>query len=310
MLKHYSVLKDELLSGFAWRGGVLLDCTLGFGGHSLAFLESSPTTEVYAFDRDSGAIILAKERLKAYQSRLHITHSAFSQAIESLPDAILMRTRGIIADIGVSSMQLDSLHRGFSFNAKCLDMRMDTDAKLNAHKIVNSYSLSQLEAIFRNYGEIKQSKKLAQLIIAQRQKAPFESCEELSHFIERHFPRTGSLHSATLAFQALRIAVNDELNELEELLKSIESAFIRGVLRDCKIGIIAFHSLEDRIIKRYFKQWSRQCICDTNSYKCECGNNNALGDILTKKPIVPSIQEITHNKRARSAKLRIFALKK
>ena len=126
--------------------------------------------------------------------------------------------------------------------------------------------------------------------------------------IERHFPRIGGIHPATLAFQALRIEVNGELEQLQTLLQSIESAFINGVLYDCKVAIISFHSLEDRIIKQTFKQWAKSCKCEENALKCECGNNNALGSILTKKPILPSETEIIQNKRSRSAKLRIFQL--
>lgn len=308
MLKHYSVLKNELTRGLEWQGGVLLDCTLGFGGHSFAFLESNPNTQIYAFDRDSSAIALAKECLKDYASRVCFYHHPFSHALESLSDDVLKQTRGIIADIGVSSMQLDEEHRGFGFYSKSLDMRMDSQSPLSAQNVLNTYSLVQLETIFRIYGEIRQSKKLAHLIVEQRQKQPFESCLELSNLIERHFPRVGGLHPATLAFQALRIEVNDELGELRTLLQSIENAFVKGVLYNCRVGIISFHSLEDRIIKQYFKQWSKSCICPQERYKCECGNNHALGEILTKKPIVPSKEEIAQNKRSRSAKLRIFAL--
>ena len=308
MLKHFSVLKDELLEGLQWQGGVLIDCTLGFGGHTLAFLESSPLTQVYAFDRDNSAITLAKERLQPYASRIHFHHCAFSAALEHLDKRILKQSRGIIADLGVSSMQLDDKHRGFNFNSKNLDMRMDTRAELSAQKVLNSYPPTRLEEIFRIYGEFKQSKKLTHIIVESREKKPFESCAELSALIEGHFPRTGGIHPATLAFQALRIEVNDELNELRTLLSSIEQAYRAKILKNCKIGIIAFHSLEDRIIKQYFKQWSKSCICPQENYKCECGNNNALGEILTKKPITPKSQEISQNKRSRSAKLRIFAL--
>ena len=289
MSKHFSVLKNELLQSFAWQGGVLIDCTLGYGGHSLAFLESSPDTQIYAFDRDSSALALAQERLQEYASHIHFYHSAFSYAIPSLDDAILAKSRGIIADIGVSSMQLDDMHRGFGFASLNLDMRMDTRTELSAQKVLNSYSPTRLEEIFRIYGEITQSKKVSELI-------------------ERHFPRTSGIHPATLAFQALRIEVNDELNELRALLQSIEEAYRKGVLYNCKVGIISFHSLEDRIIKQCFKQWSKSCICAKESYKCECGNNHALGEILTKKPITPTQEEIKQNKRSRSAKLRIFAL--
>ena len=225
-----------------------------------------------------------------------------------LRESDLAQVRGILADIGVSSMQLDDKDRGFSFTSPNLDMRMDSTQNLNAAKVINTYPAVRLEEIFRIYGEIRQSKKLAELIVAQREKKPFESALELSSLIERHFPRMGGIHPATLAFQALRIEVNGELEQLQTLLQSIESAFMKGVLYNCKVAIISFHSLEDRIIKQTFKQWAKSCKCEESALKCECGNNNALGSIITKKPILPSQDEIAQNKRSRSAKLRIFQL--
>ncbi|TLD96763.1 16S rRNA (cytosine(1402)-N(4))-methyltransferase RsmH [Helicobacter jaachi] len=308
MSKHYSVLHNEIKEHFSFEGGVVMDCTLGYGGHSLAILQACPNVRIHAFDRDEYALTLAKARLDSINGRVHIYHAPFSRALDTIPQDVLGEVKGIIADIGVSSMQLDESDRGFSFHANTLDMRMDKNSALSAKKVVNTYSPTRLEEIFRIYGEIRQSKKLAHIIVEQRSKKPFESCLELSSLIEQHFPRTGGLHPATLAFQALRIEVNDELRELAGLLESIESAFDRGALKGCKVGIIAFHSLEDRIIKHYFKQWTTSCICPKENYKCECGNNHARGQILTKKPLTPTPQEIAQNKRSRSAKLRIFEL--
>lgn len=307
-MKHFSVLKNEVLEALNLESGAVIDCTLGYGGHTLSLLEQNPNIHIYAFDRDESALSLAKQRLAPYASRLHIQHCAFANALVSLGNEQLARVRGILADIGVSSMQLDDKHRGFSFTSNNLDMRMDSTQNLNAAKVINTYSAMRLEEIFRIYGEIRQSKKLTELIVSTREKKPFESALELSELIERHFPRIGGIHPATLAFQALRIEVNGELEQLQTLLQSIESAFINGVLYDCKVAIISFHSLEDRIIKQTFKQWAKSCKCGENALKCECGNNNALGSILTKKPILPSETEIIQNKRSRSAKLRIFQL--
>ncbi|WP_295739848.1 16S rRNA (cytosine(1402)-N(4))-methyltransferase RsmH [uncultured Helicobacter sp.] len=307
-MKHFSVLKNEVLEALNLENGAVIDCTLGYGGHTLSLLEQNPNIHIYAFDRDENALSLAKQRLAPYASRLHIQHSAFANALDSLGNEQLAQVRGILADIGVSSMQLDDKHRGFSFTSNNLDMRMDSTQNLNAAKVINTYSAMRLEEIFRIYGEIRQSKKLTELIVSAREKKPFESALELSELIERHFPRIGGIHPATLAFQALRIEVNGELEQLQTLLQSIESAFINGVLYDCKVAIISFHSLEDRIIKQTFKQWAKSCKCGENALKCECGNNNALGSILTKKPILPSETEIIQNKRSRSAKLRIFQL--
>ena len=307
-MKHFSVLKNEVLEALKVERGAIIDCTLGYGGHTLSLLEQNPNIHIYAFDRDENALSLAKQRLAPYASRLHIQHSAFANALDSLGNEQLAQVRGILADIGVSSMQLDDKHRGFSFTSNNLDMRMDSTQNLNAAKVINTYSAMRLEEIFRIYGEIRQSKKLTELIVSAREKKPFESALELSELIERHFPRIGGIHPATLAFQALRIEVNGELEQLQTLLQSIESAFINGMLYDCKVAIISFHSLEDRIIKQTFKQWAKSCKCEENALKCECGNNNALGSILTKKPILPSETEIIQNKRSRSAKLRIFQL--
>ncbi|WP_110558087.1 16S rRNA (cytosine(1402)-N(4))-methyltransferase RsmH [Helicobacter cinaedi] len=307
-MKHFSVLKNEVLEALNLESGAVIECTLGYGGHTLSLLEQNPNIHIYAFDRDESALSLVKQRLAPYASRLHIQHCAFANALDSLGNEQLARVRGILADIGVSSMQLDDKHRGFSFTSNNLDMRMDSTQNLNAAKVINTYSAMRLEEIFRIYGEIRQSKKLTELIVSTREKKPFESALELSELIERHFPRIGGIHPATLAFQALRIEVNGELEQLQTLLQSIESAFINGVLYDCKVAIISFHSLEDRIIKQTFKQWAKSCKCGENALKCECGNNNALGSILTKKPILPSETEIIQNKRSRSAKLRIFQL--
>lgn len=307
-MKHFSVLKNEVLEALKVERGAIIDCTLGYGGHTLSLLEQNPNIHIYAFDRDENALSLAKQRLAPYASRLHIQHSAFANALDLLGNEQLAQVKGILADIGVSSMQLDDKHRGFSFTSNNLDMRMDSTQNLNAAKVINTYSAMRLEEIFRIYGEIRQSKKLTELIVSAREKKPFESALELSELIERHFPRIGGIHPATLAFQALRIEVNGELEQLQTLLQSIESAFINGVLYDCKVAIISFHSLEDRIIKQTFKQWAKSCKCGENALKCECGNNNALGSILTKKPILPSESEIIQNKRSRSAKLRIFQL--
>lgn len=307
MLKHYPVLKNELIDGFMWQGGALLDCTLGFGGHTLAFLQANKDTKIYAFDRDASAINMAKERLKEYKN-IDFYHNTFANALDSLGDENIKHLRGIIADIGVSSMQLDDAKRGFGFESMALDMRMDIDSQLDAQKVLNTYSQMQLEEIFRIYGEIRQSKKLAQLIVEERKKKPFSSCYEFSSLLKRYMPNIGGLHPATLAFQAVRIEVNDELAQLRSLLQNIEKYFSKGMLKHCKIGIISFHSLEDRIIKQYFKKWSKSCVCTQESYKCECGNNNAMGKILTKKPIKPTLEEIAKNKRSRSAKLRIFEL--
>ena len=206
--------------------------------------------------------------------------------------------RGVLADIGVSSLQLDKLDRGFSFNSENLDMRMNQNQSLDASTIINSYSQLELENIFKEYGEIREYKKIASLIVQNR---PFYSAKELAEFFYNKLPK-GKIHPATLIFQAIRIEVNDELGVLDRLFKSMEEA----KLKDCIVAIISFHSLEDRVVKNYFKKWSENCICPKDAFRCECGKNHALGKIITKKPIIATNIEIKQNPRSRSAKLRVF----
>lgn len=323
-LPHISVLKDELVNAvmpYLADGGIVLDCTLGFGGHSLAILRSCPKARIYAYDKDLQAINLAAQRFtqsgfkvsldstqeskNSSEISVFIRNAAFSNALDFLDSTKLQSIKAIIADIGVSSMQLDSATRGFSFKSSGLDMTMDSTQSLNAQKIINSYSAFELERIFREFGEIRESKKLANIIINERAKKPFTSAMELSECIAKHI-KAKHLHPATLAFQALRIEVNNELGELTGLLDSIEKN--ANNLQNVLVGIISFHSLEDRIIKERFKQWAKSCICEASVYKCQCGGNNALGKILNKKPLIPTNDEIKANPRSRSAKLRLFEI--
>ena len=195
-------------------------------------------------------------------------------------------------------MQLDKLDRGFSFNSKNLDMRMNQNQILDASTVVNSYSQVELENIFKEYGEIREYKKIASLIVQNR---PFYSAKELAEFFYNKLPK-GKIHPATLIFQAIRIEVNDELGVLDRLFKSMEES----KLKDCIVAIISFHSLEDRVVKNYFKKWSENCICPKDAFRCECGKNHSLGEIITKKPIIATNFEIKQNPRSRSAKLRVF----
>ncbi|RDU53468.1 16S rRNA (cytosine(1402)-N(4))-methyltransferase [Helicobacter sp. MIT 00-7814] len=308
---HISVLKNEVLQAFDFlkerENGVVLDCTLGFGGHSKAILQAYPQSRVIGVDRDLHAIKLASENLRDFAKRIEILQSPFGSAFEKLSVKQKGAICAILADIGVSSMHLDDKSRGFSFESSNLDMRMDTAQSLTAREILNTYNLLELERIFFEYGEIRESKKLARAIVEHREKykETFESGEEFSAFVAQYVSRQKGVNPATQAFQALRIEVNDELGQLSALLDSIKNAYNEGFLRGAKLCIISFHSLEDRIIKNAFKVWSKECICPTEAMKCTCGNNNALG-VASKKPILPSSEEILLNKRARSAKMRVF----
>ncbi len=303
---HISVLKQEVLETFdheiiKQKGGILVDCTLGFGGHSLMLLEKYPQLKIIGIDQDKEAIALAKKRLESFSGRFSIEYGRFSEVLKQI-----LQTKqnivGILADIGVSSMQFDRKERGFCFESEFLDMRMDPSQSPSAKDIINSYPLPELERIFRDFGEIREYKKLAHCIVELRKKEKIISAKTLSQLIARHFKHP-KIHPATLAFQALRIEVNNELGELESMLKIFDSQKMQDTSRLC---IISFHSLEDRIIKNYFKKWESPCICHPEALKCECGKNHQKGKNLYKKPLIASKKEVQSNPRARSAKLRAF----
>jgi 16S rRNA (cytosine1402-N4)-methyltransferase len=299
-IPHVPVLYDEVLEIFSSiTDGYIIDCTLGYAGHSFGIISSNKNINLICNDQDDTAINFSKERLSDYSSRIIFNKGNFKDVIHKFKDKNIT---GILADIGVSSLQLDNNNRGFSFTSDSLDMRMDQKQTLNAKDIVNTYSSKDLEFILKEYGEVREYKKVANLIIQNR---PFQSSKELAKLFEKNLFKKANLHPATLPFQAIRIAVNNELGVLEELFNSIKEAN----LSDCLVAIISFHSLEDRIVKNHFKSWSKKCVCPSYIMKCECGNNNQIGKILTKKPIIPTKKEIQDNPRSRSSKMRIFEIK-
>jgi len=295
-IPHIPVLFDDVVDAFKnINDGYIIDCTTGYAGHSLGILKSNPNVKLICNDQDNYALEYSKNRLKEYKHRVIFNKGNFNDLIRQFKDCNI---KGILADIGVSSLQLDNNNRGFGFTSDTLDMRMDQAQSLSAKEVVNNYSQIELEKILKEYGEVKEYKKVASLIIQNR---PFQSAKELANILEKNMHK-GKLHPATLPFQAIRIEVNHELDVLEELFTQIESANFSNV----KVAIISFHSLEDRIVKNYFKKWSQNCICPPHIMRCECGNNNAIGKIITKKPITASQKEIKENPRSRSAKMRIF----
>lgn len=297
---HIPVLKNEVLDVFSpLSEGVLIDCTLGFGGHSKALLEAHPKLQIIGIDQDSNAREFCKNTLP--NNRVQILEGNFSTCISEAIALAEGKVVGVLADIGVSSLQLDDLSRGFSFSSPTLDMRMNQSQSLDASKVINHYSKMELERIFRDYGEVKEYKKMADLIIQARAKKPFESALELSTLLEKHFKKH-KIHPATLAFQAIRIEVNDELGVLQSLLDTLKDSNLDNAI----VAIISFHSLEDRIIKNTFREWEKSCICPPSVMRCECGNSHSRGKILTKKPLSATEQEIKLNPRSRSAKLRAF----
>lgn len=299
-IPHKPVLLDEVIENFkSDENGYFIDATLGYGGHSSAIVENSPNIHLIGIDRDITAINFSKERLNKYKDRVTFYHGKFSEMIsEIVKNHTDKPILGVLADIGVSSLQLDQLDRGFSFDSENLDMRMDQEQELTAERVVNSYSEYELDKIFRDYGEMRNSKKVAKAIINSR---PISSGRELAELMTKVEKRKGGgTHPATQLFQAIRIEVNGELDELNTLLDKLEA------LPEAKVGIISFHSLEDRVVKNRFKEWSKSCICPPEAFQCTCGDDNQLGTVVTKKPIVASKEEERENRRSRSAKLRIF----
>jgi 16S rRNA (cytosine1402-N4)-methyltransferase len=298
---HIPVLLDETINGFSdIDSGYIIDCTTGYAGHSYELLKSNPNIKLICNDKDITAINFSKNRLKEFEDRVIFNQGDFSQVIEKFKEYPI---RGVLADIGVSSLQLDHRERGFSFDSDVLDMRMNQDNSFSAYNVVNEYSQSQLEYIFKEYGEIREYRKLASLIIQARSKEPIKSAKELSK-IATQIKNYKKIHPATLLFQAVRIEVNQELEELNILLDSIEKN-----LKDATISIITFHSLEDRVVKNRFRVWSQDCICSAEAIRCECSKDNSKGKIITRKPITASSSELKYNPRSRSAKLRLFKIK-
>lgn len=299
-IPHISVLPSEVLESFSdINDGVFIDCTLGFGGHSEAILNAHPSLHVIGCDKDENALEFSKQRLSKFKDRVRFHKGAFSNAIGHFKDENI---KGILADIGVSSWQLDEKSRGFGFESDKLDMRMDLSQELSAKDVINSYPKERLEEILKDYGEISRSRDIAQKICQERKKRAITTPKELIDIVGNKSERGRKVSVATLVFQAIRIEVNDELGELDRLLDTLGELKPKGA----RVAIITFHSLEDRIVKRTFKLWEKSCICLADAFKCECGNNHSLGKIITKKPIVAQKSEVKANPRARSAKLRVF----
>ena len=300
---HIPVLYREVLDAFGDVGeGIVIDCTMGYGGHSSMLLEANPKMTLIGIDQDQTAIDFSSKRLSPFGERAQIRKGRFSSVIKTILEEVdPHRIKGVLADIGVSSLQLDHMERGFSYESDVLDMRMDKDAPLSAADVVNTYSEGELADVLYHYGELRNARKLAATIVKHR---PFHSAKELSDTIRPLMPRGKKIHPATLVMQAIRIEVNDELGELERLLDAIEAAS----LPEAKIAIISFHSLEDRIVKQRYTRWAKRCICPADAIRCTCGNDHAIGRIVTKKPVVGQADEIKENPRSRSAKLRVFQM--
>ncbi len=300
---HIPVLLEEVLESFSnVREGYFVDCTLGYAGHSFEMLARYAHLKHIGIDRDDEALAFSKKRLEPFAERSTLYKGTFATVLPTLKEAPIM---ALLADFGVSSLQLDKKERGFSFTSETLDMRMDASSPLSAYEVVNEYPKEKLEYIFDAYGEVRSYRKLAAAIVEARAKAPIESAKALSEIAKEVIPAGGKIHPATLMFQAIRIEVNNELGEIEGLLDAIEAKHYKGEV----VSLITFHSLEDRLVKNRFKKWSLNCICEPQAMRCTCGKNHALGKVLSRKPITASKEELKINPRSRSAKLRSFRFK-
>ena len=279
-----------------------LDGTLGGAGHSEQILiDSNPDGQVLGLDWDDEAVTEARRRLAQFRERVTLRQASFSAAREILSEIGWYTVHGAILDLGVSSHQLRSEERGFSFRSQArLDMRMDRRQALDAYQIVNSFPVAELEKILRTFGEERQARRIASRIAEARRSKPIKTAAELAQLIERVKGSRGQgHHPATQSFQALRIAVNQELRHLELFLaEGYELLEPNG-----RMVIISFHSLEDRLVKAAFRKWSRDCLCPPRTPACRCGWSLKVR-LLTRKPLVPSAGEIASNPRARSARLR------
>jgi len=301
---HIPVLFQEVINNLVKDpDGVYLDCTLGGGGHSVGILNSlSPKGKVIAIDQDDKAIEFSKKRLESFGDKFQVFKNNFENLDIVLYSAGIDKVDGILMDIGVSSEQLNDPQRGFSyrFDAK-LDMRMNQNADISAYDVVNDYNEEDLSRIIFHYGEERHSRKIAKIIVHEREKRKIETTFQLVDIIKKAYSERASKHPAKKTFQAIRIEVNKELEVLEKAIyKAVDSLKIGGLL-----GIITFHSIEDRIVKNTFKSLSTACKCPPEILICNC-NGKALGKIVTKKPIIPDKNEIKLNSRAHSSKLRII----
>ena len=305
MFKHYSVLLNEAVEGLDIKeDGIYVDCTLGGAGHSLEILKRLKNGKLYAFDQDSVALENAKEKLAEYSDKVVFIKSNFVNLKEKLAEYGVHEVDGVLYDLGVSSPQLDTPERGFSYNYDTrLDMRMDTDAKISAYEVVNEYSYHDLVKIFYRYGEENFSKQIARNIEKKREQKPIETTFELVEIIKESIPaakrRTGG-HPAKRVFQAIRIAVNNELSVFEDSLEqAIDIVSVGG-----RISVITFHSLEDRICKQIFNSYSKSKDIPKNLPIMPEESLSKL-KVITRKPIYPSDIELEENNRSRSAKLRV-----
>ena len=302
---HKSVLLDECIDGLNIRpDGVYVDGTLGRAGHSREIAKRLTTGRLICIDRDMAAIEAAQTRLADWMDRVTLIHSNFSELGEVLKEVGITGVDGMLFDLGVSSPQLDDASRGFSYMQDApLDMRMDVSAPLTAYEVVNTWSFEELRRILTEYGEERYSSRIAKAIVTVRETAPIETTLQLVEVIKSAMPSAAlreKQHPAKRSFQAIRIAVNGELDALPPML----SAAVEALNPGGRLAVITFHSLEDRIVKQTMKELATGCTCPPNFPVCVCGNKPKIR-LVSRKPIVSGETELEENPRARSAKLRV-----
>lgn len=302
--QHESVLEREVIQNLNLCGGSLIvDGTLGDGGHTELLLKNTTSVRVLGIDRDMRAIERAEKRLAPFRDRITLVHGNFSDIKTILKKANVMNVDGLLLDLGVSSPQLDSPDRGFSFMRNGpLDMRMDSSQKITAADLLVELPDERLVSVIKEYGEERFSKRIVRAIRQAQKQSAIKTTLQLSNIISSviHASRQTKIHPATRTFQALRIAVNGELEHIKKTLRDSVD-----VLREsARVIVISFHSLEDRIVKNFFKTEEKGCVCPPKIPICSCGHKQRL-KIITRKPIVPAVEEVRRNSRASSAKLRV-----
>jgi len=303
---HVSVLLDESIDNLNIKpDGVYVDCTMGGAGHSKEIVKRLSKDGLFiGFDQDINAINTAKERLSEYSDRVKFVHSNFQNLKNELEKIGVYKVDGVLADLGVSSHQLDEADRGFSYMQDApLDMRMDIRCSFSAYDVVNTYSEAELSKIIKDYGEDNWAKRIAKFIVEGRKEKNIETTGELVEIIKKAIPKKARIdgpHPAKRTFQAIRIEVNNELGVITEMIDDAASI----MNEDGRICIITFHSLEDRIVKNAFRDLATDCICPPHIPICQC-DKEALVKVITRKPILPTDKEIEENPRSRSAKLRV-----
>ncbi|MFY9495036.1 MAG: 16S rRNA (cytosine(1402)-N(4))-methyltransferase RsmH [Limnochordia bacterium] len=303
---HQPVLLRETIEHLNLKpNGIYVDCTLGAAGHSTAILAAEPTVRLIGIDQDPQALERASLRLAAYTGQVTLVQDNFRNLERILDGLGIGKVDGVLMDIGVSSPQLDDADRGFSYQQDApLDMRMDPNQPIDAKTIINTYSAEELTKIIKMYGEERWASRISDFIVRERKRAPLETTGELVDLIKRAIPakaRATGPHPARRTFQALRIAVNDELNALQQgLEQAVEVLAAQG-----RLAVITFHSLEDRIVKNFFQEMLGKCICPPDFPVCVCGRT-PQGRLVTRGPLLPSQEELEDNPRSRSAKLRVL----